>query len=160
MNQNKRKIKKYIFAAIMLIAVAYITVFIKDTLDAKNPEKSLPLIDVSVGYTKPTVARAGYEWHFGSKTVRSPFVSPPDVPMDIFEAMPGMPIVVNFSVDPIQVFIYQGVGISATEFSEKIINVSTPQEEGIYVYKIVANFAKGDIVYYFALDVKKQHTIS
>ncbi|MBQ5326839.1 MAG: hypothetical protein J6K80_06515, partial [Oscillospiraceae bacterium] len=73
--QTKRKIKRYALALVLLVLSAYATVFIKDTVESMNPEKSLPIISVSVGYNPPYVVRAGYTWSFGSKTVRSPYVS-------------------------------------------------------------------------------------
>lgn len=150
-----RKVRRYIIAAVMLIVAAYISLYIKDAVDAKNPEASLPIISVTTGYTVlPNVPRAGYEWRFGSKTVMSPFVSNLDVPLIAYDVAPDMPILVNFSAPAENIVIYQGVGMAATEFEEMRYNIKTPMQEGIYVYKVVADFKNGTIVHYFSLNVK------
>ncbi|MEG0091506.1 MAG: hypothetical protein RR846_07245 [Oscillospiraceae bacterium] len=156
-----RQIKRYIIAVILLVLSGYITIVIKDTLDSRNPDKSLPIISVTTGYTSvPDSPRAGYEWKFGRKVVRSPFLSPPDVPLIAYDALPETPILINFSLPAQQIFVYQGEGLLTTEFTELRLNVATPQKEGVYVYKVVAQFARGTIVHYFALDVKRPHMIS
>ncbi|MBQ5324973.1 MAG: hypothetical protein J6J58_05945, partial [Oscillospiraceae bacterium] len=95
---HKRKIRRYILAVIMLILSGYISVFIKDSIDAKNPEVSLPVISVTTGYNVITnVPRAGYEWSYTTKTVKSPFVSSIDVPLIVYEVLPDMPILIEFS---------------------------------------------------------------
>ena len=35
--------------------------------------------------------------------------------------------------------------------------LTTPNEEGVYVYKIDAQFEQGDRLYYFAVEVKKDN---
>ncbi len=157
--QYKRKIKKYLFALVMLIASAFATVFIKDTVDSLNPEKSLPEISVSVGYNPPYVVRAGYTWRFGFKTVRSPYVPATDAPMTITECHPGEVIVINFSEPEEYVNLYQATGVANEEFTQ-MYNWTTPMEEGIYVYHVNANFEKGDISYYFTIQVKKANVMS
>ena len=95
--QFKRKLKKYIISLLCMILAAYGAIFIKDSIDAKNPEKSLPIISVSTGYTPPYVVRAGYAWNFGFKTIRSPYLSAGDVPMMITDCRPEETIVITFS---------------------------------------------------------------
>lgn len=156
-----RQIKRYLIAMVLLVVAGYLTMMVKDVLDSKNPEKSLPIISVTTGYTSiPNAPRAGYEWTFGSNTVRSPFVEPVDAALEPYDAIPGVPILITFSSPPEQIFVYEGEGISATEFYEKRLSVETPSKEGIYVYKVIAKFPKGTIVHYFALDVKRPHVIS
>jgi len=157
--QVKRKIKRYVLALIMLVLAAYATVFIKDTVESMNPEKSLPIISVSVGYNPPYVVRAGYTWSFGSKTVRSPYVSATDTPMMITDCSPGENIVINFSAPFEFISLYQTNGL-ANEVFKPIYAWNTPTEEGIYVYKIEAYFDKGDISYYFAVQVKENNLMS
>lgn len=157
--QTKRKIKRYALALVLLVLSAYATVFIKDTVESMNPEKSLPIISVSVGYNPPYVVRAGYTWSFGSKTVRSPYVSATDTPMMTTDCSPGENIVINFSAPFEFVSLYQTTGLASEEF-KPIYNWVTPTEEGVYVYKIEAYFAKGDISYYFAVQVKEGNLMS
>lgn len=162
----KRKIRRYIFAVIMLFVAGYMSIFIKDTIDARNPEVSLPIIEVISGYTAvPTAPRAGYEWEFGVKSVQSPFLSSIDVPIIAYDALPDTPILVRFSSPAEKITIYQGVGntyegkVFASEFEEMRYGINTPSTEGVFVYKVVAQFSRGKIVHYFALNVKSPHNI-
>lgn len=157
----KLKLRRYLLAVVMLVVAGYISVFIKDTLDSKNPEVSLPIISVTTGYTNiPNVPRAGYEWKFTTKTVKSPYVSSMEVPLTVYEAMPDMPILINFSMPCQQITLYESTSESPEEFVEKRYGMNTPLQDGVYTYKVVAKFDKGTIVHYFALNVKQPNTIA
>ena len=154
----------------MLILSGFITVAIKDSIDAKNPEVSLPVINVTTGYTyipDVNVPRAGYEWKFGAKTVRAPYVSSIDVPLIAYEAQPGAPIRIGFTIPHTQLTLYECPGVMYDgkvmavddAFVERRYSTDTPTEEGIYVYKVVAQFDRGTIVHYFALNIGSAYTI-
>lgn len=154
--QFKRKLKRYLFALVMLVISAYMTVFIKNYVDSLNPEKSLPAINVSVGYVQPAVQRAGYTWKFGTglSPVLAPYISAEDVPLLVTDCSPNEVIVINFSMPYELITVYQTEGLANNDFKQ-MYTLQTPEEEGIYVYKIQADFEKGDILYYFAVQVKK-----
>ena len=156
--QFKRKLKKYLLALVLLILSAFVTVVIKDTVDSVNPEKSLPTINVNVGYTPPYVVRAGYTWQFGLKTVRSPYVSGTDVPLMVTDCSPGENIVINFSAPFEFINLYQAKGMANEDYTA-LYNWTTPTEEGIYVYKIEAFFEKGNMAYFFAVQVKENNLL-
>lgn len=160
---SKQKIRRYAVAVVMLIIAGYISVFIKDTIDSKNPEISLPVISVTTGYTSipiPDVPRAGYEWNFATKSVQSPFVSCIDVPLIAYEALPDAPILVRFSIPHKSITLYEGKGAAPENFVEKRYDMNTSSEEGVYVYKVVAQFDRGTIVHYFALNVTQPNTLA
>ena len=163
----KTKLRRYLIAAVMLVVSGFITVSIKDNIDARNPEVSLPMINVTTGYTSiPNVPRAGYEWSFGRKTVRSPYVSSMDVPMSVYEAMPNTPILIGFTTPHTQLTLYESPGVMYEgkvfapddSFVERRYSMNTPVNEGIYVYKVVAQFERGTIVHYFALNIGTTYT--
>ena len=154
----------------MLVISGFITVAIKDSIDAKNPEVSLPIINVTTGYTSipnQYVPRAGYEWSFGQKTVRAPYVSSIDVPIVAYEALPNTPILIGFTIPHTKLTLYECPGIKYEDqviaaddaFVERRYNMDTPSKEGIYVYKVVAQFERGTIVHYFALNVGSSYKI-
>lgn len=96
----------------MLVISGLVSVVIKDNIDARNPEVSLPIINVTTGYTSiPNAPRAGYEWSFGSKTVRAPYVSSIDVPLIAYEAAPNSPILIGFTTPHTQLTLYESPGI-------------------------------------------------
>lgn len=157
-----RTVRRYVVAVIMLVLSGYITMFIKDSIDAQNPDISLPIINITIGYTQiPNSPRAGYEWTFGSKTIRSPYVSSIDVPLgNAYRVTPDTPILIGFTTPHTQLTLYESEGvmydgrvIAAEPFVEKKYNNKTPKTEGIYVYKVVTKFDRGNIVHYFAVDV-------
>lgn len=157
----KQKLRRYALAIVLLVISAYISVFIKDTIDSKNPEVSLPIISVTTGYTSiPDVPRAGYEWNYATKTVQSPFISCIDVPLVVYDALPGAPILIDFSSPYKSITLYEGEGVAPENFTEKRYSMTTPAEEGTYVYKVVAQFDRGTIVHYFALEVAQPHTLA
>ena len=166
----KTKLRRYLIAVLMLILSGFITVAIKDNIDAKNPEVSLPVINVTTGYTyipDVNVPRAGYEWKFGAKTVRAPYVSSIDVPLIAYEAQPEAPIRIGFTIPHTQLTLYECPGVMYDgkvmavddAFVERRYSTDTPAEEGIYVYKVVAQFDRGTIVHYFALNIGSAYTI-
>lgn len=160
---RKRNIQRYALAVVMLILAGYVSVFIKDSIDAKNPEISLPVVSVTTGYTvipEQGVPRAGYEWSYTTKSVKSPFVSSLDVPLTSYEVLPDMPILIEFSSQAQNITLYESKITSPEEFTEKRYGMTTPLEEGEYIYKIVAQFDQGTIVHYFALNVKQNHIIA
>lgn len=158
---HKRQLRRYVIATILLIISGYISVFIKDSIDAKNPEVSLPVISVTTGYTViPSAPRAGYEWSYTTKTVKSPFVSSMDVPLIAYEVSPDMPILIEFSTQAQSITLYESKLSAPEDFTEKRYGMTTPVEEGEYIYKVVAQFEQGTIVHYFALNVKQSHIIA
>ncbi len=156
--QFKRKLKRYFIALVMLVLSAYATVFIKNYVDSINPEKSLPIINVSIGYNQPDVRRAGYTWKFGTGLAPklSPYISAEDVPMMVTDCSPNEVIVINFSIPYELVTVYQTQGLANNDFKQ-LYTLQTPAEEGVYVYKVQADFEKGDILYYFAVEVKNNN---
>ena len=156
--QFKRKFKRYFFSVVMLILSAYATIFIKNYVDSMNPEKTLPTVTVTVGYNQPAVVRAGYTWKYGTGIAPklSPYISAEDVPLMVTDCYPGEVIVVNFSAPYELITLYETQGLANNDFRQ-LYTWQTPAEEGVYVYKIQADFDKGDILYYFAIEVKEQN---
>lgn len=162
---HNRTIRRYILAFVLIVLAGYISVVIKDSIDSNNPELSLPVINVTAGYSPiPDVAknvpRAGYEWHYRTKSVMSPYVSSMDTPLIAYDALIDVPILIGFSVPHNQLTLYESEGVlingravPSGEFVEKKYSNNTPNNEGIYVYKVVAQFDQGTVVHYFALDV-------
>ncbi len=156
MKQNKRKFKRYFLAIIALILSVYMALFIKVNVDSLNPDKALPLVNISVGYTIPRIERTGYTWQFGVREVRSPYLHPPDVALISLEAPTNTDILINFSDDYDFLDISyadEQTALSQGEFISIIGTPKTPSEEGVYIYKIDVTFENGHILYYFALDV-------
>ena len=63
MKQPKRVIARILAAAVLISLAAGFSVLVKERIDSTDPDNSLPLIDVSVGYTKLVVPRANFEWN-------------------------------------------------------------------------------------------------
>ena len=163
---HNRTLRRYLIAFVLLLVAGYISVFIKDTIDSRNPEVALPIINVTTGYsTLPNVPRAGYDWNFRTKSVKAPYVSTMDVPLIAYDALPDTPILIGFTMPHNELNLYEGKGtlvngrVVANEvFRSKNYSARTPSEEGIYVYKVVAKFDQGTIVHYFALEVEAPQT--
>lgn len=163
---HNRTLRRYIVAFVLLILAGYISVSIKDTIDSRNPDVSLPVINVTTNYSViPDVPRAGYEWNFRTKSVMSPYLPIIDVPLVAYDALPDMPISIGFTMPHTQLSLYECKGtlingrvVASGDFIEKKYTNNTPTENGIYVYKVVANFEQGTMVHYFALDVNSNRS--
>jgi len=163
---HNRAIRRYAIAFVLLILAGYSSGFIKDTIDSNNPEVSLPIINVTTGYSPiPSVPRAVYEWNYRTKSMMSPYVSSIDIPLIAYDALIDVPILIGFSVPHNQLTLYESEGVlingrvvASGEFQEKRYSSNTPNKEGIYVYKVVAQFDQGTIMHYFALDVSAKRS--
>ena len=71
----------------------------------------------------------------------------------VTDCSPNENIVINFSAPYEYLNVYQTEGLANNDFKQ-IYSLVTPAEEGVYVYKVEANFEKGDMLYYFAVQVK------
>ena len=110
---HNRTMRRYAIAFVLLILAGYISVFIKDTIDSRNPEVSLPIINVTTGYTYiPNVPRAGYEWSFRTKKLMAPYVSSIDIPLIAYDAMPDEPILIGFTVPHRELHLYESEGFT------------------------------------------------
>lgn len=150
----RKKFKRYFIAFIMLILSAYMATVIKNEVDAANPEYSLPIIHVEADGREPYVVRAGYTWNFGSKRVMSPYVSAADVPLVGLECAPEAEIHITFSAPVKDIVLYRGNGWEDDDFVP-ISDWRAPRQEGLTIYRLSADFDRGDITYFFALQVKK-----
>ncbi len=155
MNQNNRRIRRVLIGVILFIISIYATLYIKDTVDSLNPEDSLPLIDISIGYTKPYVVRSGYSWHFGATVVQTPYIYDiVDVHLVSLDCAPNTDILIGFSKEyEILTVSSSKAGADFVEFTPVIGSPVTPEEEGDYIYMVEAKFEDGDILYYFAISV-------
>ncbi|MDD3429950.1 MAG: hypothetical protein PHG02_08110 [Oscillospiraceae bacterium] len=159
MKQPIRFLQKF-SACILLIALAAgCTVLIKDTLDARSPENSLPIINVQCGYDLQNVQRAGFTWNFiTAKNKVWPSEEPPGLPLVISTVQPSSPIVISFSdesgLESVKVSRSEGVG--AAEYVVQTGDLRSPTTEGVYTYRIDAKFKKGEITYFFRVDVLAQ----
>ena len=163
---HNRALRRYAVAFVLLILAGYISVFIKDTIDSRNPDVALPVISVTTGYSPiPNVPRAGYEWQYRTKSVMAPYVSSMDIPLSAYDELLDTPINIDFSMPYKGLTLYESKGVlingrvlATEDFTEKKYSNNTPNKEGIYVYKVVAQFEQGTIMHYFALDVSSKRS--
>ncbi|MEG1932951.1 MAG: hypothetical protein RR075_07550, partial [Pygmaiobacter sp.] len=90
MKQPKRLLIKVILAVLLILCAAMMSVVVKERIDSTDPDHTLPLIDVSVGYTKLVVPRAHYEWNYLTCKKYGPALSPEnaDLPLSVLDVMP------------------------------------------------------------------------
>lgn len=160
MKSKTEYLKKAAAAVALILLSALASLLIKETLDSFDPENALPQIQVSAGWTVPEVRRAGYEWSFLTTVKRSPIVSPPDLPLAVVDAPPQTPIVINFSTAYQSLTVSRADGLNSTDYIPISGEVRTPIQPGIYVYKVEAQFKRGTIVYYFALEVRNEQPVA
>lgn len=160
MKPQMQYVKKAVAAIALILLSALTSLLIKETLDSFDPENALPQIQVSAGWTVPEVRRAGYEWNFLTTVKRSPTVSPPDLPLVVLDVQPQVPIVINFSSPCESMTVSRADGLNRADYLPITGEVLTPIQPGIYVYCIEAQFSKGSIIYYFAVEVRADGVVS
>lgn len=155
---------KKLLLGIFLIAMAALGSFLlKETLDSNDPENNLPILTVNCGYAstltsgKDTpetfIKRAGYEWNFLTKIVKSPTLPPTEYPLYPITVVANTPIVINFSVPYETLKVSRSNGQYDVNFMPVAGDIYTPAEPGTYCYCIEAGFKRGSIIYYFVVSV-------
>ncbi len=160
---RRQFIKKLIFASVLIVLSAALTVLIKEALDTQNPENALPIITIThngAPVSEQHIHRAGYEWSFFTTTERklAPALIPEDLPIVPLDAIIGSNFEITFSSTPTSIALWRATGQYSTDFSvletEKEGVFSTPVESGVYLYRINASWGqRGEIQYYFAVNV-------
>lgn len=157
--------KKLLLGIVLIAAAALGSFLLKETLDSNDPENNLPILTVSCGYAnvltsgKDTpetfIKRAGYEWNFLTKIVKSPTLPPTEYPLYPITVVANTPIVINFSVPYETLKISRSNGQYDVNFVNVEGDVYTPAEPGNYCYCIEAGFKRGSIIYYFVVSVSE-----
>lgn len=160
MKQPKRVMARVVLALVLILLSAVGSVLVKERIDSTDPDNSLPLIDVSVGYTKLVVPRANFEWNYITRTVYGPALSPEsnDLQLTVLDVMPGAPMVITMS-DPaylgLKVSRADGIGQDYYEIAGS--EILTPTLPGVYIYKIEVGYKKGSLLYYTAIRVPENN---
>lgn len=158
------RVTKKLVAGVFLIALAALASFLlKETLDSHDPENNLPILTVSCGYAttltsgngtaETYIRRAGYEWNFLTKIVKSPTLPPTEYPLYPLTVAANTPIVVSFSVPYRTLKISRSNGQYDPHFEPLAGEITTPSVPGDYCYCIEAGFARGSIIYYFVVRI-------
>ena len=158
-----RFLRKALLGIFFIAAAALLSFLLKETLDSRDPENNLPILTVSCGYAttltsgsntpETFIKRAGYEWNYLTRIVKSPTMSPTDFALYPITVVANTPIVVNFSVPYETLKISRSNGQYDPNFLEIVGDVYTPAEPGDYCYCIEAGFKRGSIIYYFVVSV-------
>lgn len=156
MKQPKRVVQRVLLALLLISLAAVASVLVKERIDSTDPDNSLPLIDVSVGYTKLVVPRANFEWNYITRTAYGPALSPEsgDLQLSILDVMPGAPLVITMS-DPgyISMKVSRADGLGSEYYEVAGSEILTPTIPGVYIYKIEVGYKKGSLLYYTAVRI-------
>jgi len=166
MKLPKTFFKKMILGVVLIAAAALTAYILKEMLDTKNPESALPVISVRYEYgenalsNEREVRRAGWEWEFFLTNEKTPMISLDDVPITPVDVLPGARMTISFSKEPTDLRIFErAYAETPSEFREMAFSSGnafyTPTQPGRYYYKIYAEWPRGMIQYYFALQVKE-----
>lgn len=156
--------RKLLIGAVLVALAAGVSVFIKETLDTRDPEASLPIVTVRYGdevfVPDKEVLRAGWEWSFFLTQEKTPLLSIEDVPLSPVEVLPGAPMDISFTKEPTRLRVLRAASDKPTEYLELSDagdgSFSTPTMPGLYYFKVQAEWrGRGFIQYYFALQVRE-----
>lgn len=163
MKLPKRFLRKVLLGAVLIALSVCVTIFIKETLDTKDPEAALPIITLLCNETPvppESVYRAGYTWSFFTTVEdwQAPSMAPEDLPIKPVDIAANTPIVISFSSEPSALRIWRAEGMYSSDFLELSGDVPgeflAPATAGQYMYRVNADWgSRGNIQYYFALSV-------
>lgn len=164
MKTPMKVVKKVACALLLLVLAALASLFIKEALDTQDPEAALPLIEVRCdGVLVPDTYRAAYQWNFFVTTEKreAQMIAVADMPLVPMDVQPSQAVNVAFSKTPQNLRVWRGEGRDTTSFTElsgispeSATTFYTPSTPGVYVYKVYGEWARGNVLYYFAVEVK------
>ena len=156
-------LRKVLLGIVLVSIAACITMFIKETLDTRDPESALPIITVQYGdeifIADKQVRRAGWEWNFFLTREKTPMLPIEDAPPSPVAVLPGSPMRISFTKKPTQLHVLRAASEKPSEYLELSDagngTFSSPTMPGLYYYKVQAEWqGRGFIQYYFALEVR------
>lgn len=163
MKMQKVLIQKLLVGILLLSLAAGVTVLIKESFDTQDPEAALPLITVDCnGLVITDVYRAGYNWSFFTtvENKQAPSLAPEDLPIIPVDVPAGVPVSITFTKKPSTLRVWRAEGRYSSDFTElsgeEAGEFTTPVTVGTYVYKVNATWRRGEVQYYFALNVAQQ----
>lgn len=167
MNQRKRNVAKAVVAVALLLAAGFLTMVLRDLLSMRNPENVLPKMEVwhTARQQRERLGdhytlRDAYTWQFlfggpvaggGLDLEAWREIQPADVE-------PNTRLELTFSFGPKWARVYMTEGNSGL-FVEQSPSGGTytypaPSEQGVYTYRVEANFGTNkDVVYYFRVNI-------
>ena len=172
MNLRRRAILRIVLGCLLLFLAMALTFIIKEVLSARNPEKALPHMQVTVGdlllADKHSTTYA-YSWRFLTDAIDGR--SGPDALLDenlpAAMVLPSQPLLIEFSYAATSIKVSR-----ADEGSPQFYEISpssenraagnsassllyTPSQPGVYIYQVEASWwLRGSVEYYFRIDVR------
>lgn len=166
MYTKKQLIRKLTIGLIALAAAICVTIFIRENMDVKDPERALPTLAVtmngSTALPAESVFRAHYEWSFLTTTAKH---TPPYSTQDLRAATPPVPMAprtyldLSFSIKPKNLVISRSSEENLDAFMD-LVDVGsgpiiTPATPGLYMYRVQADFGwRGSVLYFFAVQIQ------
>lgn len=166
MKLPKTFFKKLLLGALLIWICAACTTLLKEVLDTRNPESALPVITVRYEYgdqpfsNEREVRRAGWEWSFFLTREKTPLLALDEVPLAPASVLPGAQITIDFTREPGELQVFQCAYTDLPSELEELPGArsgsfAAPTQPGRYYYKVRAEWPRGFIQYYFALQVQE-----
>ncbi|MEG2770608.1 MAG: hypothetical protein RR902_07285 [Oscillospiraceae bacterium] len=155
--------KKLLIGILLIAGCAGASLALKDFVDSLNPEVTLPILEVRCAFTTPIVNgdgsaerslfRANYSWMFITGIKEGKGMELQGLSLYPTTLPPNVPLLFQFSTEPEKVTIDRADGLYGPDFVNIMGDVSSPQQPGVYCYRIQADFERGSILYYLAVRV-------
>ncbi len=163
----RNTLKKIALGIVLIALAASISLFIKETLDIKNPESALPDLTVSVDgmiLAPSMIFRAGYEWNFWATVDRNtPLYTPHDITTQVYPVDIAPRSIINLQFTIPHKDLHVSRADNPPDYSHYIqlqdtnpTDIISPATPGQYIYKVEAGFGwRGSVIYYFMVNVKE-----
>jgi hypothetical protein len=161
MELRKQQAVKIVAGALLVLLAALVTVFIRDTLNLRSPENSLPGLQVyhrglDEGEPLPAehVRRDRYTWRFLFFTP----VKGGGLDLEVWSEIKPAPVDPNTPLDLVFSFPPDSVDVSIAAGYSPFVGISgelkAPSNPGIYTYRVDAGWgANRAVQYYFKIRI-------
>ncbi|MDL2293117.1 hypothetical protein LJC60_00635 [Ruminococcaceae bacterium OttesenSCG-928-D13] len=163
MKLRKQQVLKVVTGIVLVLMASFVTIFVRDSLNMRNPENALPNMTIYFDSNGKRVAmpyihssRRNYTWQFSlwEPVSKADFDLEPWRELYPGQVNPGSKLELEFSFKPKAVAIYAAAGESSyMEVGDSTV-LYAPTSKGNYAYKVVATWgANRTVTYYFRIDV-------
>ncbi len=160
--KERNWIKRALVGLILIALAAFLSYYLKDYIDRKNPDYAIPKLRVTADGQEVSVYISSYYWEFafGDTTGRDEAVldggavtAIDDGLVPVTQLHGGEVLRYEFSETVNSKLIDRSESYSTIIFNQADNERYVTSEPGAYFYKVMANYDRGWVQYYFRIDV-------
>ena len=118
-------------------------------------EMNIPTLMITYDTNNIAIKKGGYSWNTGKEAVTVDAVSPEQITSKMTgnTVLPQSQLTLNFSSVPIEVNIIDWSEKGQNTFTLDHYTITTPTEEGTYIYEVIGKWEQGQVSFIMKLIV-------